>query len=81
MSSPSPLAKKLRDLRHAAGLTQGALGPALGVSTSTISSWETGTAPAEHRLDDYARLFATIRDGRAPLDRPGRHGAWRTAAV
>lgn len=62
MPSEPSLAGRLRALRRDAGLTQAALGQALGVSVPLISSWETGTAPPEHRLEAYARFFGRDSD-------------------
>jgi transcriptional regulator with XRE-family HTH domain len=52
------LAARLRALREAAGLTQSALGRALGVSVPLISAWEKGTIPPVRRLEAYARHFS-----------------------
>jgi hypothetical protein len=37
------------------------LGTALGVSTPSISAWESGVVPPVERIRDYARAFATAR--------------------
>lgn len=63
------LAQRLRQLRQSAPrLTQGELATALGaeenLSPATVSSWESRTAPKippVHRLEAYARFFATPR--------------------
>jgi transcriptional regulator with XRE-family HTH domain len=52
------LAARLRALRESAGLTQSALGRALGVSVPLISAWEKGTVPPVRRLEAYARHFS-----------------------
>ncbi|QKV74988.1 helix-turn-helix domain-containing protein [Amycolatopsis sp. Hca4] len=62
----SALARRLRALREAAGMTQAELAQALGgenpLSVSLISSWEnTDKAPPTRRLNAYATLFATRR--------------------
>jgi transcriptional regulator with XRE-family HTH domain len=69
MTEPAPargrLAARLKQLREASDLgrlTQEQLAAALGVSTPSISSWESAKAmPPENRLRAYARLFATPR--------------------
>jgi transcriptional regulator with XRE-family HTH domain len=70
MSSVPDLARRLRQLREAAGLTQLALARELGVSVPLISSWEKGTVPPIRRLDRYARLFASVAPGSAPPAAP-----------
>lgn len=60
------LASRLRELRTngwpGVQVTQGHLAAAFGVSVPSISSWENGdTTPPAHRLDAYARFFATRR--------------------
>lgn len=61
------LATYLRNLRLShwpdAALTQPHLAGAFGVAVSSISSWETDPTkiPPRHRLDAYARFFATRR--------------------
>jgi transcriptional regulator with XRE-family HTH domain len=69
VSEPTParwrLATRLKQLREESELgrlTQEQVALALGVSTPSISSWESGkTSPPENRLRAYARLFATPR--------------------
>jgi transcriptional regulator with XRE-family HTH domain len=62
------LARRLRELRRQAKLTQGDVAKALSadepVSVSTLSSWEnlrTPTLPSHDRLGAYAQFFATPR--------------------
>ncbi|HEY6795003.1 MAG TPA: helix-turn-helix transcriptional regulator [Kineosporiaceae bacterium] len=69
------LAGRLRELRlrHRGGVvTQARLAAVLGVSTPSISSWESGAAvPPAERLRDYALAFAADRvfaSGRALTD-------------
>ncbi len=66
--APSPLARRLRELRERhwsdIKLTQAHLARALSVAPATLSSWEskgTSKAPPKERLKDYARFFATRR--------------------
>ena len=68
MPAITDLACRLRQLREGAGLTQLALGRALGVSVPLISSWEKATPPPERRLELYARLFAVDGDDRQMID-------------
>lgn len=66
---PITLARRLRELRERAGLTQTKLGQALGeaegpISPAAISMWEnttSGRLPPPSRLEAYARLFCTPR--------------------
>ena len=66
---PITLARRLRELRERAGLTQTKLGQALGdaegpISPAAISMWEnktSGRLPPPARLGAYARLFCTSR--------------------
>jgi transcriptional regulator with XRE-family HTH domain len=66
---PITLARRLRELRERAGLTQTKLGRALGdaegpLSPAAISMWEnttSGRLPPLARLGAYARLFCTSR--------------------
>ncbi|WP_285681296.1 helix-turn-helix transcriptional regulator [Actinoplanes sp. NBRC 103695] len=62
MPEVSVLAARLRALRESAGLTQSALGRALGVSVPLISAWEKGTVPPPRRLAAYAQHFAPGND-------------------
>jgi transcriptional regulator with XRE-family HTH domain len=63
------LARRLRELRERARLTQSELGQALGdaegaLSPAAISMWEnptSGRLPRPSRLEAYARLFCTSR--------------------
>lgn len=55
----TPLARRLRELRQSAGLTQRSVADALVCSVPLISSWESGQAiPPATRLADYAALIA-----------------------
>ena len=49
--------KELRELRARAGLTQQALADALGVSQTTVWSWESGTAKPHKRNSEQAEQF------------------------
>jgi transcriptional regulator with XRE-family HTH domain len=62
------LARRLRELRAGARLTQPLLGAVFGVRAPSVSAWESTGAPPESRLSDYATFFATPRslDGRQP---------------
>jgi transcriptional regulator with XRE-family HTH domain len=54
--------KQLREDSELGRLTQEQVAHVLGVSTPSISAWESGKAtPPENRLRAYARLFATPR--------------------
>ncbi len=60
------LARRLRELRTVSWpgvqVTQAHLATAFGVSVPSISSWETGDGtPTPHRIEAYARFFATRR--------------------
>lgn len=67
MSGADTLAGRLRALRQshwAAPVTQPVLGQVLGVKPPTISSWERAdgpAVPADERIQQYARFFATHR--------------------
>ena len=52
------LGKRVRAARVAAGLTQAALGEALGVSHTQIARWETGRA--EPRIAALLKLAAAL---------------------
>ncbi|MFG1606182.1 helix-turn-helix domain-containing protein [Actinoplanes sp. NPDC049265] len=67
MPSVTPLAARLRALRDSAGLTQLKLSKALKVSVPLISSWEKTTTPPVRRIDELARIFAAVPEGRPAL--------------
>jgi transcriptional regulator with XRE-family HTH domain len=77
-TTASRVAAALRELREShwpdARLTQAQLAKAFGVSSATVSSWESDTnpkTPPAERLRAYARFFATQRsltDGLIPDD-------------
>lgn len=49
---------RVKELRHAAGITQVQLGEAIGVSQSVVSQWETEVAlPRVRQLPDLARAL------------------------
>ena len=48
-------------IRKAAGVSQRALGQAIGVSWTTIDRWEDGSTPRNRRhADDYAHALAEL---------------------
>jgi len=56
---PPPEAR--RQLREQAGLTQGQLGAALGVSDAAVSQWETGNRiPRGDRAERYLALLTRL---------------------
>src|SRR5687767_4001198 len=73
-SAASRVATELKELREShwpdARLTQAHLAKAFGVSSATVSSWESDTnpkTPPDGRLRAYARFFATQRSLTAGL--------------
>ncbi|WP_326842514.1 helix-turn-helix domain-containing protein [Streptomyces sp. NBC_01558] len=57
-ATPLPAPKERRRLREARALTQAELASRLGVSRSTVRSWETGrTTPRGRKLEAYVRLL------------------------
>ncbi|MET9695758.1 helix-turn-helix domain-containing protein [Streptomyces sp. NPDC006529] len=59
---PSP--KERRRLREAAGLTQDDVAAAIGVTPSTVRSWETGrTAPRGRKREAYLKLLTAAAGG------------------
>ncbi|MEU8791971.1 helix-turn-helix domain-containing protein [Streptomyces sp. NPDC048643] len=57
-ATPLPAPKERRRLREARALTQAELAARLGVSRSTVRSWETGrTTPRGRKLEAYVRLL------------------------
>jgi len=64
------IAKRIKDLRVAAGLTQTALAGQLGVTPNTISRWEGGVyQPSLTDLDKLARAFQRPITAFLPADR------------
>lgn len=53
------LSKKIRDARLAAGLSQSELARKLGVTTQSVSWWETGGDPRLSHLRKIARVTKT----------------------
>ncbi|GGZ52567.1 hypothetical protein GCM10010371_10030 [Streptomyces subrutilus] len=59
LSLPSP--KERRRLREAAGLTHDEVAAAVGVTPTTVRSWETGrTHPRGRKREAYAKLLAAL---------------------
>ncbi|MFF0188850.1 helix-turn-helix domain-containing protein [Streptomyces sp. NPDC005244] len=57
-ATPLPAPKERRRLREARALTQAELAALIGVSRSTVRSWETGrTTPRGRKLEAYVRLL------------------------
>lgn len=49
---------RVKELRHAAGITQVQLGEAIGVAQNVVSQWETEVAlPRVRQLPDLARAL------------------------
>ncbi|MCX4512748.1 helix-turn-helix domain-containing protein [Streptomyces sp. NBC_01619] len=68
---PLPSPKERRRLREARGLSEERFAKALGVTKTTIRSWETGrTTPRGRKREAYAKLLATgaTRDGEEAKD-------------
>ncbi|MFE2169520.1 helix-turn-helix domain-containing protein [Streptomyces sp. NPDC059447] len=64
-SLPSP--KERRRLREAAELTHDEVAVAVGVTPTTVRSWETGrTAPRGRKLEVYARFLTRLRTRAEP---------------
>ncbi|MFJ3928266.1 helix-turn-helix domain-containing protein [Streptomyces sp. NPDC090022] len=60
---PLPSPKERRRLREAVGLSLDDVAASLGVSASTVRSWETGrTSPRGHKRQAYARILGTDTD-------------------
>jgi transcriptional regulator with XRE-family HTH domain len=51
------LSTKIRRLREARGIRQGALADALGVSQATVSRWEKGASPTGEHIQQIASYF------------------------
>ena len=64
LSSKAPkFANRIREYRLKAGLTQRALGAALGVTRNAISSWERGlSCPAVPYLMRLAKMLGTLAE-------------------
>ncbi|WP_030210948.1 helix-turn-helix domain-containing protein [Streptomyces sp. NRRL S-87] len=59
LTLPSP--KERRRLREAGGLSPDELAAAMGVTTTTVRSWETGrTEPRGRKLEAYAKLLTRL---------------------
>jgi transcriptional regulator with XRE-family HTH domain len=57
-----PPATERRRIREAAGVTQRALGRALGVGWTTIDRWESGSTPRDpERRAEYAHALEELR--------------------
>lgn len=77
---------RIRQLRIARGLTQTALGDAVGVTKSAVSQWENGST-ANVKLEVFISLYETLRtdphylvygENRAPKPHdPGAGGRFR----
>lgn len=61
---PQTLSERMREARHASGLSQQALAEAVGVSIGAIRKWESGLSePSVHRATRIARaLGVTLHD-------------------
>lgn len=63
------LAEKIRRLREAKGLTQAELSKALGLTRSSINSWEMGlSVPSTQYIVELAKIFAVSTDYLFGLD-------------
>ncbi|WP_405489715.1 helix-turn-helix domain-containing protein [Streptomyces sp. NBC_00096] len=66
-----PTPKERRRLREAADLTHDEVAAAVGVTSNTVRSWETGrTHPRGRKREAYAKLLARLAADQAP--QPGR---------
>ncbi|QIY95871.1 helix-turn-helix transcriptional regulator [Streptomyces sp. S1D4-11] len=58
-----PAPAERRAIRQAAGLSQGELAEAIGVTRQAVSHWEAGTrTPKGALLDRYVAAIRTLRD-------------------
>jgi transcriptional regulator with XRE-family HTH domain len=56
------IAKRIKEARLAAGLTQAQLAAILGTHQSVVSGWERGLAPRAHRLPQIAAALGVTVD-------------------
>ncbi|MFE1715866.1 helix-turn-helix domain-containing protein [Streptomyces sp. NPDC058728] len=70
LSLPSP--KERRRLRESAALTHEEVGAAMGVTTTTVRSWETGrTEPRGRKREAYAKLLDSLSNPPEAEPEPG----------
>ncbi|WP_328300394.1 helix-turn-helix domain-containing protein [Streptomyces sp. NBC_00435] len=71
LSLPTP--KERRRLREAADLTHDEVAAAVGVTSNTVRSWETGrTHPRGRKREAYAKLLSRLAADQAQRPAPGR---------
>ncbi|MGW1763556.1 helix-turn-helix domain-containing protein [Streptomyces sp. NPDC002073] len=69
LSLPSP--KERRRLREAGELSHDEIAEAVGVTATTVRSWETGrTEPRGRKREAYAKLLADLRSSEGATDEP-----------
>ncbi|MEU1277470.1 helix-turn-helix domain-containing protein [Streptomyces sp. NPDC005805] len=82
--SPLPPPKERRRLREAKALTEAQLAAVVGVTKSTLRSWETGrTDPRGRRRETYAKLLAEFaaEAGAGQKQRPAPKPTWEQKPV
>ncbi|WP_420717905.1 helix-turn-helix domain-containing protein [Streptomyces sp. H34-S4] len=69
-----PTPKERRRLREAADLTHEEVAAAVGVTSNTVRSWETGrTHPRGRKLEAYCKLLTRLSAAQAPDSAPADH--------
>jgi len=72
----SPFGQRLFELREAAGITQGEVAEALGISQSTYSDWERGSVAIHpDRLKELAEIVGTSVAELLGEAKPRRNGS------
>lgn len=79
MTPAETFAQRLRERRLALHLTQGDLGRAIGVSTTTVCTWERGALPRADRLKALAHALGVSSDRLLGTEHLGPRPAQRSA--